>query len=457
MPETSEGRRFIRRVGARRFVLALSAIAASLGASLFASGGGTVALGSVRLTSSGFVTESGTQLYLNGHVWRFTGYDDYTLASTSPGFQCGGARSDSSVDTEMADMAQTSGSAAVRTWFFQAYGGPNNWSQYDRVLAAAAAHGVKVIATLTNEWLDCENFPASAPHYRNLSWWQSGYKQPDLPGEVSFKSFAVAMAAHYANNPTIAFWQLVNEGEAASSRGGSCDNAAASQAIRGLADDVGNAIKAVDHNHLISLGTMGDGQCGTQGSAYGYVNGSSGIDLCETHDYTQGAVMGDQWNGEVPDFNACNAMHKPLFEGESGIDASVQPDWSTGGPVTQQTLQTRAGFFQAKMTALFNLGGVGFLIWSYGLSPSAGWVVGPGDPTQSTMMQQQTRLNSADLIGNLIVTDGDPAPNGHSPGARIAGLRLAAGSTASRQRAGNASQGVRTEAMLLHPWLHAKR
>ena len=45
-----------------------------------------------------------------------------------------------------------------------------------------------------------------------------------------------------------------------------------------------SAIKAVDHNHLVSLGTLGTGQCGVAGTDYEFVNGGN-TDICEYHDY----------------------------------------------------------------------------------------------------------------------------------------------------------------------------
>jgi len=374
----------------RRLVVAITlAVAAAVG-SQFATGAGPAVLGHVRPVSSGFVSASGTQLFVDGAPWSFTGYNAYWLTSAHTGHMCGPSLSDQQMSDFFAEIAQNSGSVAVRTWFFQSYGAPSAWWQYDRVLNAAAAHGIKIIPTLVNQWGACE--PGHA--YLSLPWYQGGYKQAGNGYALSYRDFAIAIARHYANNPTIAFWQLVNEAEAASSHGGSCNSVAAAQALRGFADDVSGAMKSVDRHHLINLGTMGGGQCGTSGSSYQYVNGGN-TDICEIHDYAPKAIMGGRTSGTVPDINYCAALNKPLFAGEVGIDASVLPNWSVSGAVTPVTLATRAALFQQKMDDLFSLGAVGFLIWSKSpTGQSSHFMIGTGDPTEAVLLSHQLRFNA---------------------------------------------------------------
>ena len=422
----------------RPFRLALRASVASLlaAASLLAVGAGPTAPSAA--AASPFVTAQGTQLYINGHPWDFTGYDAYQATSVGNGFNCGGSYSDQQLNTLFAQMRTNSASNAVRTWFFQSYGGPANWSQYDRVLTAAAANGLRVIPTLVNQWGDCEPWPHGIRPYRTLAWYQGGYTQTGDGYPVSFRDFAVAMATHYANNPTIAFWQLVNEAEAKDSATGPCQNWPAATAMRSFADDVAGAMKAVDTNHLINLGTMGGGQCGSQGSAYQYTHAGR-IDICEIHDYWTGALGGDQWNGAVPSINYCHGLNKPIFAGEAGLNAAVQADWSTGGTVTASSLAQRAAFFQQKMTAQFGMGTVGFLIWSKTLGASSGWDVAPADPTEAAMRtkQMQLALSAGALPDGHLITDGYPNPS--APGSPVAGAPAPATSAPSSSAALRAS------------------
>ena len=371
---------------------------------------------------SPFVVASGSRLYLNGQPWYFTGYDAFQLPSVQIGtrFSCGGPQSLGWLDQMLGEIQSGSGSPVVRTWFFQSYSGAN-FAQLDAVLAAAAAHHVKVIPVLVNQWAECEPWVGGGTGYRNLSWYESGYKQAGDGYALSFRDYALKLAAHYANNQTIAFWQLVNEAEAMDAAGGPCNEGRAASAIRTFADDVSGAMRTLDANHLISLGTIGTGQCGIAGSDYAYVH-SGNVDLCEYHDYVPGAVNGDQWNGLIQDVKACAGLGKPVFAGEVGIDASVQPDWSQTGVVSAATLAQRAAFFQDKMAGQFGLGISGFLIWMKTSTPSSGFDVGPADPTEPALAAEQSHL---DLLANSLpdghfITDGEPIPQTALPPAALA-------------------------------------
>ena len=300
------------------------------------------------------------------------------------GYQCGGPLTDADVAASLDEIHNQSGATVVRTWFMQAYGGPGNWGQFDRVLAAAAVRGMKVIPVLTDQWAACEPLPS---HYRSLAWYQSGYRQVDPGYTVSYRDYAAAIAAHYRNNPTIAFWQLVNEAEALDYSGGPCNEGAATAALRSFADDVTGVLKTNDPGHLVSLGTIGSGQCGTSSTA-DYLNVHAGlIDICEYHDYFgPGGLPGDQWHGVAVRINQCHSLNKPIFAGEVGLQASITASGSSGGAVTPATLAQRAAFFQQKLEAQFGAGVVGFLIWQYATGPRTdGFEVQPGDPSEAVM------------------------------------------------------------------------
>ena len=376
-------------------------VLAVLGA-LLAISSSVVAFASVRaiqpgspqaITSSPFVTAVGSKLYLQGAPWAFTGYDQYQLTSTATGFQCGGAFSDADLANLLNQIKTNSHSTVIRTWFFQSYGGPHNWGQFDRVLSAAASAGLKVIPVLVNQWGDCEPNVAGHNNYKTLAWYQGGYRVAGDNYPLSFRNYAAAVAAHYANNTTIAFWQLVNEAEAMDSASGPCEENSAALAIRAFADDTARVVKSVDRHHLVSLGTIGSGQCGSAWTDFSYIH-SGAIDLCEYHDYAAGAMPGDPWNGLALRISQCQALGKPIFSGEMGVDASVQPDWSATGVVTATSLAQRATFFREKMSAQFGAGSSGFLIWMKSLVPSQGFDVGPGDPTEPLMQTAQAWVSS---------------------------------------------------------------
>ncbi|HEY5196575.1 MAG TPA: cellulase family glycosylhydrolase [Solirubrobacteraceae bacterium] len=351
--------------------------------------------------SSVFVQRSGSTLTLSGAPWRFVGFNDYQLTSApGGGFYCGRAIDQTTLNAILQD-AKNSGAGAIRTWFFQSYYDLNakqqtispNWSAFDRVLSSAASYGLKVIPVLVNEWQDCE--PASVN--KNLGFYQYGYKSPGYGYPLAFKTYATTVAAHYAGNPTIAFWQIGNELESDTPSGcGASAETAGATALRAFADDMTGAIKAVDPNHLVSLGTLGTGQCGLAGADYQYVHAGN-VDLCEYHDYGDPvhAIPNDGYNRLAQRIAQCRSLNKPLFVGESGIVADVGDSGQSTGTINSTSLQLRAGFFDAKLTAAFGNGVVGYVIWdkeqdasnsSYNLD-NGRYAVGPSsvfpDPTNA--------------------------------------------------------------------------
>jgi hypothetical protein len=341
---------------------------------------------------TGFVGRSGPRLVVDGHQWTFLGYNlpcnqPFQLASDQQAYF-------------LNSVATTSGANAIRVWMFQSNGGPGNWGPFDQLIANAKAAGLRVVATLANEWNTCES-PSATGSQKTLTWYQGGYKEAGDGYPLSFRDYATQVAAHYASEPGIAFWQLVNEAAAPGSAG--CDEVAASSALRSFTDDMSSALHAVDHNHLVNLGTLGGDQCGTAGTDYAYVHSGS-VDLCEYHDY------GDPWNtldqdqsdGLATRLNQCDALPgggKPLFVGESGLVANIQPapapeptpcgTWPTCAPApTSGSLALRASVFQAKINAALKAGIAGYEVWfksSYYSARNDPMAIGSGDPTEAMM------------------------------------------------------------------------
>ncbi len=320
-------------------------------------------------SSSPFVGRSGATLTLNGQPWRFVGFNDYQLTSLpGPAFSCGRAVDQATLGAILAD-AKKAGATAIRTWFFQSYYDTNaqgqtitpTWTAFDRLLDAATSAGLKVIPVLVNEWQDCE--PSSVN--KNLGFFQGAYRQPGYGYPLSFRSYAATVAEHYASNPTVAFWQIGNELEGNSPNGcsGATETQAAS-ALRAFADDLTTSIKAVDSHHLVSLGTMGSGQCGLSAADYQYVHSGS-VDLCEYHDYGDAtrALPSDGYNRLAERISQCRALGKPLFVGEAGIVSDVGQAGQSTGTIDATSLQLRAQYFNAKMSAAFTNGLVGYLLW----------------------------------------------------------------------------------------------
>lgn len=321
-----------------------------------------------RASTAGFVRACGTTLCLNGRTYRFDGFNMYYAGHCGPAF--------SKADLA-ASLADQRGGGVFRMWAFEndAYNAAThsfNWAPWDNALAEANAHGFKVIMTLDNQWGDCVN-----SGYKNLSWWRSGYKRTDGDGPLSYRAWVKAIVSRYAGNRAILAWQMINEGEAADSQSGTCEEANAAAAMKAFTGDIGGLIHSLDPGHLVSLGTMGSGQCGTRAADYKTVMSSPGTNLCEYHDYgSPGVPMpGDRWNGLRVRLSQCAALGKPLFVGETGIQESQVGSYAA-----------RAADFNRKFSAQDSAGVTGELIWSWNLNGSdSGWDVGPGDPSLSLL------------------------------------------------------------------------
>lgn len=363
------------------------------------------------VATAGFVKRAQASLTLDGASLRFVGHNDYRLPSVAGRYVCGRAYDDATLDRVLQD-ARDAGATVVRTWFFQSYyrGAGSSYAPFDRVLARAAAKGLKVVPVLVNHYPDCEpsggrrkdeHFYASA--YANATW---GYPQ-------SFKAYATAIAKRYRGDETIAFWQLVNEAE--TSTNGSCattreanGHQRAANVLRRFADDVGAAVRAADPNHLISLGTIGGGQCGAAEDEYRYVHESPRIDLCEYHDYDRATqpIPGDAWNGLGVRLSQCDAIGKPMLIGESGVVADARADGGSSGTIDAASLLRRATFLTAKLDAAFARGVDGYLLWERIPEASGSpynrdngrYGVGRGDPLDAVTLAKARQLSGGGPI-----------------------------------------------------------
>jgi len=225
---------------------------------IFAALGSYLLIRSFASTPYGFVTQNGTSLYLNGSKFRFAGYNGFYFTSSSIN-PCRQALTNAQLGAMLDEIKSASRGSVIRTWFFQSFGNPTNWSAFDRVIALAKQRGMYIIPTLENQWGDCE--PSSPNSYKTLSWYQGGYKLTNDGYPMSYYNFVQAVAKRYANEPTIMSWQLVNEPSALPSKGGSCNEAAAASALQSFANSVAGAIRSVDPNHLSGLGSFGHGEC----------------------------------------------------------------------------------------------------------------------------------------------------------------------------------------------------
>ena len=226
---------------------------------------------------SGFVTSAGGDLYVDGLPYHFTGLNFYN--ANSDGW-CRGAVDDATLDASLdAINLSFSGRGVIRAWFFQTLAvsepsGARDWTRFDRLLREAASRGYKVIPTLADQWGECGARVDPTFAFKTEAWYTGGYAAPD-PALASahggtwrsYRDWVAEVVGRYKDDATVAFWQLMNEAEV--NPGGAFGVCPPGDGPRDelidFATDMSGLVKSIDPEHLLSLGTIGGGQCGTSG------------------------------------------------------------------------------------------------------------------------------------------------------------------------------------------------
>ena len=344
-----------------------------------------------------FVTRSGRSMLVDGAPFRFTGFNLYNAAASDL-YSCPSAPrlDDAQLDAAMSQVSDAGGTV-VRFWAFQSYTrGGTDFSGVDRVLAAARAHGLKVMPVLENQWRDCSR-PRVGPlsEVRDGTWFTTGYRAP-LPGQrLSFRDYAERITHHYRDDPTVFAWSLMNEAETTR-----VTDDGTSELV-GFARDVSEVVRAADPHHLITLGTQSNGAPGASGADFSDVYGLPGLDFAEVHDWANRGsddqpMPGASSTSALPTPDRCQSnaaplacsfalareLDKPIVVGEAGIAAD-----------DPQSRDTRAAQLAAKIDAAFRAGASGYLIWQLNQENTDGYgvITGSQDPIFS-MLRETRRL-----------------------------------------------------------------
>jgi hypothetical protein len=346
------------------------------------------------MAASTDIRASGIQLFLNGSAYRFVGVNAYEAATqwgTNAG--CGAELSDTELNQLFSSLQPNS---LVRVWAFQGSMATDvtthqlDWGPLDRVFAAAAAHGQRLVVVLTDQGGTCDG-----GHWQDPSWYEGGfmnvYNDPSTTDgrgltPLSYWSYLQAIVSRYRTSPALGMWEPISEAEASTcppadeplncSGNQTCpDEAVAASALRHFFDVVGTEIHSLDPSHVVESGLLGGGQCGTQGADYETVSASPGIDVLSYHDYWGTSLIGgDQWNGLQVRLNQATALGKPIIAGESGEQAGTGP-----GCMSDEARNTS---LEAKEQAQVRGDSSGLLAWNWVPDPSTScsYDIAPGDP-----------------------------------------------------------------------------
>nr|CAB76904.1 CEL4a mannanase [Agaricus bisporus] len=297
--------------------------------------------------STGFVKASGTRFTLNGQKYTVVGGNSYWVGLTG--------LSTSAMNQAFSDIANAGGTT-VRTWGFNEVTSPNgnyyqSWSgarptintgasgllNFDNVIAAAKANGIRLIVALTNNWADYGGMDVyvnqmvgnGQPH--DLFYTNTAIKD-------AFKSYVRTFVSRYANEPTVMAWELANEPRCKGSTGttsGTCTTTT----VTNWAKEMSAFIKTIDSNHLVAIGDEGFYNQpgaptypyqGSEGVDFEANLAISSVDFATFHSYPepwgQGAdakAWGTQW---ITDHAASmKRVNKPVILEEFGVTTN-QPD-----------------------------------------------------------------------------------------------------------------------------------
>lgn len=317
------------------------------------------------------IAVTGGKLTAGGAPFTFSGMNVYNANSDGTCWDSMATSLDAALTSIGPDIK------VLRSWFFQdmaTSNGVRDWTAFDRTISAAAAHGKYVLPVLGNQWNDCD----TGYGFKTPTWYTSGYKTPDPKGTVSYRDWVAEFSARYGQNPNLLAIELLNEPETSTAAWpvGTCPSGSA-DLLRTWAADVSAVAKAAGAR-LISLGTIGSGQCGTSGTQYADLHALPDVNLCSYHDYSPTAdIPGDQWNGLQQRLDQCATLGKPLYVGETGIRPS-----DVGG-----TLPARADRFTAKLATQVAAGSAGLIAWAWNSNGSDlnGYNIGPGDPALAAL------------------------------------------------------------------------
>ena len=307
----------------------------------------------------GFVYASGTHFELDGHPFYIAGTNHHYLHFAYPSevqnFLDDAAALKVNVVRLLAfiDIGSLDGTTRPTTWhkydnstyqlntngiYFQYWDtetnsiqyndGPNGLQHLDYALSECGKRGLKVVVSLTNNWL----YVGGVPQY--LAWFgmndSTDHKLffTDPRCKTAYKNWINHMVNRvnhytgvcYKDDPTIMSWELMNEPEAPG---------APTSTITNWAAEMSAYVKSLDPNHMVGLGEQGYFSRGPGDWKFSGVTGTSFDDLIQidTLDWGSFHLYPGYWsetsdwgqNTWIPEhINVGAANNKPVILGEFG-------------------------------------------------------------------------------------------------------------------------------------------
>jgi len=272
--------------------------------------------------SRGFVRRQGENLQLDGQPYTFIGVNVSYLAG--PFFP------EEGMEKTVAYLA-ANGVQAIRVWV-------EPWCDLDRVermLDLAREYDIHVVLTLQ------DFFGQESGH-----WFRVEYLTKDLP-------HIRRIVGRFAERPEVLMWELMNEP--------TCPTKDSDKdcwdALYHWAQVTSQAVKRLDPNHLVAVGTQRAGFSPPAIATFRRIHALDSIDIVSMHN-----EVGKLAQGEMDkEIAIARELGKPLYLGEvamRGHDESCQP---LGGDALQRRAQAVTVDIQHSLEAGID----GYLLWEY--------------------------------------------------------------------------------------------
>jgi mannan endo-1,4-beta-mannosidase len=276
---------------------------------------------------TGFVTRAGENLQLNGQPYTFVGVNASYLAG--PFFPEANAE-------QVVSFLARSGVQVIRVWV-------EPWCDLERVerlLDLGKKYDVRFILTLQNFF-----------NNESGSWFRGLYVTRDLPHIHSIVTL-------FADRPEILAWELMNEPTCPPKDSGSnCWDA-----LVHWAEVTSQAIKQLDPNHLVSIGTQRGGFDARALDAFRRMHALDTVDLVSIH--CEATKLPQQEYAQ--ELAIAHELNKPVFFGE--VYLAGRP--GNGSPAAKDALARRAEAIAASIQRSREAGIDGYLLWQYGYGPA---------------------------------------------------------------------------------------
>ncbi|KAF8836771.1 glycoside hydrolase family 5 protein [Paxillus ammoniavirescens] len=343
---------------------------------------------------TGFVKAEGQGFTLNGEPYTVFGSNSYWVGLM-------GHTADE-MNVAFRDIAAT-GATTVRTWgfnevttpsgdYYQLWNGstptinygPTGLENFDNVIAAAKANGIRLIVSLTNNWSDYGGMDVyvnqiigrGQPH---------DYFYTNSQIIAAYQNYVRAWVERYINEPTIFAWELANEPRCTGSTSSASSGTCTTTTITNWVKTMSAYIKSLDRNHLLGVGD--EGWFNWSHSMDGSYNGSHGIDFdvnlaIDTIDFGTFHLYPFSWSEETP---------SAMIWGHDWIKNHRDSQAKYNKPVLMEEFgvppeQNRMATYENWYSTVVDSGLTGILIWQAGSNftngptPDDGYAVYPDTP-----------------------------------------------------------------------------